>query len=349
VSSFVSSKAVRSTWLLAILLCACAPSRRAWQPREPIGESEYSAYAVVLASTPLSIAPSSSAPQTFALARERIFNPVLGPAFVAFRMVRTENGWAELETLGARGPHCAESFEALDALRVRFFVPARALVPITTREIEQSFPDGSEIELSRGVPVEPLPGTPLVRVFLGSTRTVLRVSPADYGTRYLPSEGAAYGPSAVVIAREALAAAVPILGQTGRVEGSEALAVYDQENARSEVLAEIRPRCARLVVRVPAQTLIAAPGPNEAPAPERPAPAIRAGAHLSWRDGTDAGRAAREARFDRESEPAGDRRCFVRSIEDATVDGAAFIELCVARADVIDPNARPASLLEDPR
>jgi hypothetical protein len=313
---------------LVLVLAACGPSRRAWRPEASSASSlGPSTYAVVASGTPLAIAPRDGAPSF-----------VLGQRFAVLRVIGIGAGWATLETVagGAFDGHCVPGVARLEPFRLRFSVRERALSPLTQREIVQSFPDGTRIELARGVPVEALPGSSLVRAHLGDVSTVLRLERADVGTRYVPSRGFEE-PSSVRgwVRADALAAAVPIVGGTGRVESHAPIGVpvVAIEGSGSEVLAQIRPRCARLTVRMPAHAIgatdfIAGTLVGESPEPY----VVRAGAPLYWRDGTEAGVVATDVRFARELEPSGERRCFSRVIVFEPREVA--LELCAARRDV---------------
>lgn len=276
-----------------------------------------------------------------------------GPRYGAFRVIEQRGDWVTLETLGEpRGPHCAESLRALEPFRLRFFVPARALALVTRREVAQPFSDGTRIELARGVPAEPV-DRDLFRVHLGAVTTVVRLSRADVGTRYLPSAELPPAQPTGGLDGAALAAAVPILGQTGRVEAREPVAapVYAERPRGAETLVELRPPCARVVVRVPSHAIVPwQPQANEEPA----APGtvvVRAGAIVRWRGGAHAGVATRDVVPGVEVEGDGVRRCFRRMLHQGIDDGDpnSYVDLCFAREDVREAGAAPSSRLGDPR
>jgi len=230
-------------------------------------------------------------------------------------------------------------------------------VPVTTREVEQTFPDDTSIELSRGVPLDPLGSTGLFRAHLGGVSTVLRLDAGDVGTRYLPSPPLPHPDTTRVLSSDALAADVPILGETGRLEGERegSLDVYEATSrGNSELFVEVRPRCARAVVRVPAHVVTEVSGRisgREAEEPSTP-PLVRAGATVYWSDGREAGTVASRADPGEEVERHGDRRCFRRAVRpvppEASSDPSAAVVLCFDRRDVIDPDVGPAELLDAP-
>lgn len=251
---------VRPARLLLVgltLLAGCYPNRRAWEPRVDAHPGQHAAYVVVALGGPLYEAPDSRAPTVPLLASEAARSP-WGAAFATFRVLREQNGWAEIETLGGPGDgHCAVALPELEAFRLRLYVPARAIAPVNTREVTQRFADGTSIALARGVPLEPLPGTGLFRARFGGHSAVVRVPTADVGTRYLMSETPAHTPAHHVLSGAAVASASAVLGQTGRLEGDgEDLLVYARrELSAAELLVEVRPPCARLEVRVPAHVV----------------------------------------------------------------------------------------------
>lgn len=302
-----------------VLLLACGPSRRRWEPRAVADVSAPSSYAIVAVGTPLSIEPRG---QPRWIARR----------LTVFRVIDRREGVAELETTAAR--HCAPGFLGV---RLRFYADERALVPVTQREVVQSFPDGTRIELGRGVPLEALRGTPLYRAYLGPITTVVRLGLGDVGTSYLPSAPNEAVTSGRVLSGDALAAGVPVIGQTGRVEGTSDVAIVASTDRGSEALVELRPACARLVVRVPIHTIAERAIVSEADEAGT-GQLVRAGARLSFRDGARAGVVEHDVRFAREVDPNGDRRCFVHE----------ELELCVERRD-LGEDARPSGLLDDPR
>lgn len=340
---------------LACLLVACAPSRRQWRAEElPAHVAQPAAYAVVRLDAPLALEPRDGAPVLWAMAPREIYSGA-PPRYGVFRVLGQERDWVALETLGGpREPHCAETIDALEPFRLRVFVPSRALALVTQREVAQPFEDGTRIELARGVPVEPVQRG-LFRVHLGSITTVLQLAQVDVGTRYLPSAELPRPETGRVLAGEVLAAAVPVLGQTGRIESSAPIdaPVYSEEPRGGEMLAELRPPCARIVVRVPPHTLGPREGSTTSEAREEPsAAAVRAGARIHWRDGTNAGVVTREVALVDEAESAGARRCFRHALrpapEGSAADPTSAVELCFDRRDVIDPGAGAATRLDDP-
>ena len=144
------------------------------------------------------------------------------PHFAAFRVRGEENGWVALETLGEDAlPHCAGGIDALAPFRLRFYVPVGALAPVTQREVSQSFDDGTRIELSRGVPLTRLQRDGFFRTQLGDVSTVVHLEPSEVGTRYMPSAPLPRPAVSRMLRGDVLAAAVPVLGRTGRVESSD--------------------------------------------------------------------------------------------------------------------------------
>lgn len=325
---------------LAILCAGCAPSRRAWRPEEaPAGVSIPAAYAVVSSATPLSIAPRRGAPAiSRAIARDAYGLPLGPPGFTALRILGEDDGWARLETLGEpAGVHCADGIEGLEAFRLRVYAPVEALMLVTQREVAQSFSDGTRAELARGVPLEPLPSPEWYRVHAGEVTTVLRIGRPDVGTRYLPSAERPAAPPVNVVP----ASAGAILGQTGRVESTRDLPVYGAEPRGAESLVELRPRCARLVVRVPTHALGTAAGaiPEAPGGPPGDGVLVRAGTAVRWRDGSEAGVVTRDVRLS-EVEGTGALRCFV------PCEGC--VEVCFDRRALREPGAGPSAILDAP-
>lgn len=246
------------------ILGGCAPRRRAWHPTvDPHAYAASalaaSAYAVVWRGAPLHVAPDRSAPAISLLGPDLSREPWAHAAFTPFRLISEQAGWVELETLGAPATeHCAPGIERLEPFRLRFFVPREALMTVTTREASQRFADGTSITLSRGVPLERVGGE-MWRARMGSVSAAVRLGGADIGTRYLPSAPIDRSPRALTLSADAVAAGVPILGQTGRLEGErgEPLPVYATHGrGASELLVELRPSCARIEVRVPAHVVV---------------------------------------------------------------------------------------------
>lgn len=345
--------------LFSLLLAAttsCAPPRRSWQP---VRSTETSSYAVIWQGAPMHVAPDRSAPSLTLLSARAAREPWGRTALAPFRVLWERDGWVALETLGAPSdPHCATSPPALASMRLKLFVPSAALVPVTTREVDQSFQDGTSIHLGRGVPLEPLGNQNLFRARFGSLTTVVRLAPGEVGTRYLPSTPAPPLGRAMMLSGEALEAGVPTIAESGRVHSDHANAmpaeVIDMQGG-SESRVEIRPRCGRLVVRVPfhavgppAGLLFGALGRDTTGDTF-----LEAGTPLFWGDGREAGRTSERLFLRREIAGAEGRRCFTHALrfvppEAAAPDPSAFITLCVAARDVIDPSVPLARRLDDP-
>ncbi len=332
--------------VLLVLLAACSPSRRAFRPEPlPPHVARPAAYAVVRLDAPLALEPREGAPVAWPLP------PSARPRFGVVRVLGEERGWVLLETLGEpRGAHCAESPPAVEPFRLRFFAPARALVTVTQREVAQSFADGTRIELARGVPVERLTAE-LFRAHLGATTAVLRLGPTEVGTRYLPSAEPPPATPLRMVAGEAMAAGTAVLGQTGRVQSSEldGAPVYAEEARAGEALVELRPTCARVIVRVPPHVVVAREPPPPPAASSAPSgPSARAGAVVRWRGGREAGVTVREVALEREVEGDGPRRrCFLRSAAEAASPPAG-LELCFDRRDLVEPGMGAARRLDEP-
>jgi hypothetical protein len=348
------------------MLEACAPARRTWQPTVTPGALTASAYVVVWRGAPLHVAPDRTAPAISLLGPTPSGEPWAHAAFTPFRLVREERGWVELETLGEpASTHCAPAIAPLESFRLRFFVPREALMTVTARESSQRFSDGTSISLSRGVPLERVGGE-MWRARMGTVSAVVRLASADLGTRYLPSAPVDRSTRAVTLSADAVAAGVPILGQTGRLEGErgEPLPVYATHGrGASELLVELRPPCARVEVRVPAHVVMDDEAAREADVssaaeaevPEAPGhasgPSVEPGAAITFRDGRAAGVVARRTNLLSELAPREARRCFrveLRDIPEGTEDEAAWLELCFDRRVVMDPGAGVAARLDAP-
>jgi hypothetical protein len=340
---------------LACLLAACGASRRAWQPPPvPVGAASPAAFAVVRLSQPLSLAPSREAPTVWGVAPETLYGGTAEPTYAVVRVLGEEGDWVALETLGEPSEaHCAPDVRGLEPFRLRLFVPTSALVPVTQREVTQALDDGTRIELGRGAPLEALERD-LYRVRVDGLRTVLRLTRADVGTRYLPSAPRETAPSRRALRPEVLASAVPIVGRTGRVDAALPLAfpVHAEDPRGGETRVELRPRCGRLVVRVPSHAVMDV----EPTVPEPPAvvatagPRVPAGTPVHWRDGRQAGVVTHEVVLSRELAPSGRRRCFAHALRPATpADPAPELELCFDRGSIRDPEVGPARRLDAPR
>jgi hypothetical protein len=174
----------------------------------------------------------------------------------------------------------------------------------------------------------------------------------ELGTRYMPSaEPPPVAPPARVLPASALAAGVAILGQTGRVDSSAGrdVPIVGERASGGESVIELRPRCARLSVRVPSHAIApAGPAVDPAGVEPRPAPAgervVRAGTTVRWRDGAVAGAVSADAQLGAEVEPAGGLRCF----DACRGGGCASAVLCFDPRDIVDGTAGPGGLLDDP-
>lgn len=299
------------------------------------------AYAVVRADAPLHVAPDHRTPV--------VALPADG--FLPFRMLRERDGWAWLETLGAPDEsHCATSLRSLEALRLRLYTPLAALVPVTVREITQTFDDDTSVHLARGVPLEPVSGDRLYRLHLGGLRTVLRLDRDAIGTRYLPSAPIERRPRAQVLRGDVLASGAVILGSTGRVTGppSAVLAVYSHEEGAGDARLEVRPRCGSLRVRVPAHAVQPAlPSPLRADPPSPPF--VVPGAAVFWANGQRAGMTTAPAAVRDEVAVDGprDHRCFRHPLGHDRRASRSVV-LCFRRRDVVDDGAAAAQWLDAP-
>lgn len=340
----------------ALLLLSCAPARRSWQP---VQTPQAVSYAVIWQGAPLHVAPSPSAPAVRLMSDRASQQPWGRTALSPFRVLWERDGWIALETLGEPdASHCAPAPPALRPMRLKLFVPTAALVPVTTREIHQEFPDGTELHLARGVPLEPLGSRDLYRARMGELTTVVRLSPGEVGTRYQPSEPLAPLPIELMLGGDALAAGVPTLAGSGRVHADHAVALpaamVDMQGG-SESRVEIRPRCGRLVVRVPFQAV--GPPSGLVLGSFRGGASgdtwIEAGAPITWGSGDEAGVASERVFVTREVEGGAGTRCFAHALRyvpenEAAPDPSAFITVCARERDVVDPSVPPSRRLDDP-
>ncbi len=342
--------------LTSVVLTACGPARRAWQPPPvPVDAAAPAAFAVVLLSQPLSTAPSSEAPAVWGTSPVALYGGgAPEPSFAVVRVLGTEGDWVAVETLGEPSEaHCVPGVEGLEAFRLRLFARSSALVPVTQREVVQQLDDGTRVALGRGAPLEPLPQRDFYRARLGVLRTVLRVDRASVGTRYLPSAPVTLEPTPRVLSPDVLPAALPILGRTGRVDAALPVAypVHDEGVRGGESFVELRARCGRLVVRVPSHAVVDAP-PADPPAPDaspRTGPTVRAGTIVHWRDGRAAGVTTRTVQLGAEFAPSGRRRCFAHALRPITpADPSPELELCIDRGAVDEPGIGAAHRLDPP-
>lgn len=346
--------------VVCVGLVACGPSRRAWQAPPPTsGAVEASAFAVISLASPLWLAPAREGPSVWGVAPEAVYGGSGVPSLAVVRVLGERDGWVAIETLGEPADaHCAPDVGGLEALRVRFFVPSGALVPVTTREIVQELDDGTRIELDRGAPLEPLPERDLHRVRLGGLRFVARLARTEVGTRYLPSARPSLAAASRALRADVLAARVPILGRTGRVDADlpRPEPVHAVVPRGGELLAELRPRCGRLVVRVPTHALSDLsdepsdePSVEDEPAPTD-APSFPAGTRIRWRDGREAGVVTRALTLAREVESPGGLRCFLHPLRRASAtDPSPDVELCFEPRAVLEPGLGRARQLGSPR
>lgn len=336
-------------WL--VVLASCAPQRVQWRPSQPMAGDMPTAFAVVWAGAPFHVAPDPSSPTVPLMPAADAHEPWAQDTFLAVRIVGEAGGWATVETLAGRAEgHCTDARLALDSFRLRLHVPTRSLVPVTTREVTQRFDDQTSVRIFRGVPIESLGRGDLYRVRLGEISTVVRLATQDVGTRYLPSPAPDTATATGQLAIDALRAGVPIVGSTGRVHSSAGqtdVAVYAREARGSELIVELRPRCANLRVRVPAHvvsefvdTAIA-----DAPVADDGPPFVEPGARIFWPDGTDAGTITDRVGTGQEVEARGALRCFARALQP---NGQASVVLCFRSVDVFAPGQGLANNLSAP-
>lgn len=337
--------------LALLLLTSCGPRRVRWRPTEPTGGAGPRAYAVVWAGAPFHVAPDANAATVPLMPPSRAREPWARDTFIAFRVVGEAGGWTTVETLGGDGEaHCTAERPFLSPFHLRLHVPSRSLVPVTVREVTQTFDDGTSVRLARGVPLESVDRRQLYRARLGQLSTVVRLDRRDVGTRYLPSDLPRAAPVQGRLSMDALRAGAPILGRTGRVHSTETsgdVAVHARERRGGEEIVELRPRCARLSVRVPAHVVSEpmgaiggiVPGPSDAP------PYVEPGTRIFWRDGRDAGIITRRVTAGDEVGAAGDLRCFARALHR---DAEPSVVLCFERAAVVTPGRNAAGSLSSP-
>jgi hypothetical protein len=343
---------MRSCGIVSLLLLAsCAPRRVQWQPSQPMAGEMPTAFAVVWAGAPFHVAPDPSSPTVPLMPAANAREPWAHDTFIAVRVIGESNGWATIETLGGRDEeHCTDARPALDSFRLRLHVPTRSLVSVTTREVTQSFDDDTSVRIGRGVPIESLGRGDLYRVRLSELSTVVRLAVRDVGTRYLPNPAPESATPTGLLAIDALRAGVPIVGTTGRVHSSTGqgdVAVYAREAHGSELLVELRPRCASLRVRVPAHVVSDVLGTRVAsePVADGAPPFLEPGARIFWPDGTDAGSITRRVGAGDEVEARGELRCFARALQ---AGAEANIVLCFRGADVVTPGQGVANNLTAP-
>lgn len=339
----------RAALALALLAVACGPQRRQWRPPDDAPQGAATSFAVVPAGADFYIAPDPRAPTVSLTSPGTARAPWLSDEVVAVRVIGERRGWVAIETLGEPGEaHCAPARPALLPLRLRLYVHARALGAVTVREVDQSFDDGTAVHLARGVPLTGAGHGRLFRAQMGDVTAVVRLDTSAVGTRYLPSAPAERDEPEGWLAADALHAGVPILGQTGRVQSSAAHAdapVYAIEAGGSEARVELRPRCGRLRVRVPAH-VVRAPDSvvlgEHTPSPPAP-PFAEAGTALYWPGGREAGTVT--ARIGLGPEEVGEstatHRCFARALH---ASAEASVVLCVRRDAVDEPGAAARGL-----
>lgn len=345
--------------LTLVLVPGCRPQRRQWEVPASTLTAQSPIFALVPRTAPLHVAPDPSAP---AIVIAPVEEGALAGAreLAAFRVRGERQGWVELETLGEPAvAHCAPDVPSLYGLRLRLFTPSRALAPVTIRDVEQRFADGTSITLRRGTPLEPLPRAPMLfRAADEGLGVVLRLAAHDVGTRYLDSAAFETRPTTHTLPSEVIAAGVPIVSEGARLEASDPRArpVYrGRASPRGDLIAELHTRCMRLEVRVPmhvVQERAIEVATSESVAPVGP-PLVPSGTALLWPNGVEAGRTSAPialgalASSGASQEPQGELRCFVRALREGD-DPTGRLELCVRRRDVIDPEAGAGGALDAP-
>jgi TonB family protein len=285
------------------------------------------------------------------------------PRGVALAVIGERDGRVELETLGSEaGKHaCAGTFSGLGDFRLRFYLPSRAdLLPVSTKEHEHAFADGTKVRLAPGIPVPP-----------GSTELVVRGTPVTVtipadrlGPSYVPGQpfsetegkqGKLYlvpkGPDA----RSALyGSRDDVLTYDGNRLAEDSLyrelgnvVHYGTTPKDAGAIAVVRNACLEAEVLVSKARVEAPPSYDALEERQRELTAgvgalglvgvreakwvVRPGAKITWSDGSPAGEVIAEHRFPVAPQPEGDRTCFSTPF----VDGQeASTKLCFAPGDV---------------
>ncbi len=230
---------------------------------------------------------------------------------VVHRLLEERDGWLALETVPESewGRHCEGGLRTLAALRLRVFARADARVPVTTRTVHQSWPDGTAVALAPGVPLAARAGQRW-RATLGAVAVELGLPADAVGGAYVP--GAMFPPSddAPAFVEDATVRAGDLRLKEGRLGPASDLPIpllfaRSTRSAGEDLIATLDLHCGRVDARVapahvhPRQE--AAPLEIDAGSGLLPGRLrVLAGATAHWPDGTVAGRVDAPTTFHRE-------------------------------------------------
>jgi hypothetical protein len=262
---------------------------------------------------------------------------------VALRLVERDGDWVRVETLPGDpvGEHCHETAWSFAGLRLRLWVHARELAPVTTRRVEHRGADGSGAIVTAGVALGPVEtnaaapeGTEVRRVEHGRFSFPMAVPRDAVGTAFVLGDERFEDVETARAVRTELRADLGGLGMFAiRRDDYAAWAdtpFVQEEAARGDMLLVVlQRRCAEVRLIVPASAVVDLSGPLGSLTGELAIvpPYVRAGVRLTFVDGSEAGVTTETVRLGAELRGAGERRCFEFWPE---------LPLCAARGDVED-------------
>ena len=217
----------------------------------------------------------------------------------AVRVMAQDGPWLTIET----GPVDACNQNLFDRLAVRFYVHADALVPVTARALALTDPDGTELDLPSGAPADGAPpafavGSWLVRATLPADAigTMYQADPVHLADRRLDEDSFRVDAHVQPRVRGDVAwARHGTEPPAGMPAGNVIIPIAVIQRGAKDTLIEAADSCGRMRALIPAANIQANDSEDGG---EEGAPfgfgriakfQFRAGAPLSWPDGTPAG------------------------------------------------------------
>jgi hypothetical protein len=318
VSSRAMSPRLAPCVLLACVACASTRGTTTARPRR-------TRFVLVERAGVLRTRPSPDAPAL----------SVTHDAALAFRRVGVRGDWVELETVTAPERHCAESLVAPAGVRLRLFAPTFALVPVVSHAARVSGPEGT-YTLGVGLPVRESDDRSSVEI----AHAGLRVN-----VTALPETARVYGPAFAEPPREraerlrpGTRATLPN-GAFIEVERDPPVYVLVRNPSAQGARVVVSTPCVWFDANVPSESVLPT---MEVEVPERasvrlPRWVVRAGARLSWPDGSPAGRTTAAVTVTDEGRTDGARRCVhvpLRLSRSVGERASSDVEVCASADDV---------------
>lgn len=314
-------------------VAACAPAVPSLPPSPPSGTNagqEAARYASVRAETWLHVTRDEGA-HRFRAASERSVRDALLPRHV--RIIAGADDWVELET-GFDAP-CADAL--LPGLAIRLHASASGFSGVVRRPIDIEHGDGTAVHLDPGMmaiaPSSGSSGFTYVGDAYGGWLLNL-VLPSDHiGATNDPSPAPEPRPDGDWQVAEGALLSVTGALVTRKWQGTQQ--VTPVETRGDSTLVEIGGRCGWFRALVPTDQLRqTVPGGIQGGVVV-PGPHLRAGAALSWPDGTPAGKTLRTY-HPASLEGTGERRCMTESIATGAETAEGRVTLCFAATDLIE-------------